>query len=68
MSMAFPEGIRLQYASRVNCTKNGCETPHADDGQVFFTGDERVESVNGHAVDVLLRTVHFAPWIEVDAA
>lgn len=62
---AFPEGVRLQYASRINCKKNGCTVPHEDDGRIIFTGDERIESFNGHAVDVMLRTVNFAPWVAV---
>ena len=66
MSLAPTAGVHLQYAARINCEKQGCRHPHEDDGTVYFLGDERVESIQGHAVDVLIRTVNFAPWVEVD--
>lgn len=65
MTHAPQAGVHLQYAARINCEKQGCDHKHEDDGVTYFLGDERVEDIQGHAVDVLIRTVNFAPWVEV---
>lgn len=67
MTYAPQAGVHLQYAARINCEKNGCKPKHSDDGTVYFFADQRVNEIEGHAVDVLIRTVNFAPWVEIDS-
>jgi hypothetical protein len=59
-------GVEVQFAARVDCEKNGCETKHGDDGEIFLRSDEPTGSINGHAVTVLKRTVTYSEWEDVD--
>ncbi len=58
---------RDEFAVALDCTKNGCETPHSDDGWVSpFTAPTLADllerygddpRINGHAVSIVWRTV-----------
>lgn len=54
----------VQYALRINCAKNRCNTPHDDDGEVvkFITPEQAhpivgTRKVNGHAADLVKRVI-----------
>jgi hypothetical protein len=66
-----------EYGRRIDCAKNGCETPHADDGDVmpipqsWMTGEDGdwqtkswVGVVNNHAVTLVKRTIIYSNWEE----
>lgn len=59
--------VRMDYGVRIDCARNGCEKPHGDDGMVLPRGDQEpvIESVNGHAVTAVVRTVTYSTWRDV---
>jgi len=57
-----PAGTHLEYTSRVDCEAQGCNPKHGDDGAYYYTGDERANTLNGHAVEVFVRSVRYGEW------
>lgn len=50
----------FEYAVRIDCAKNGCETPHNDDGLVWSGGGRLrllPQEVNRHAVTRVRRLI-----------
>jgi hypothetical protein len=50
----------FEYAVRIDCAKNGCETPHNDDGFVWSDGGRLrllPHEVNRHAVTRVRRLI-----------
>lgn len=59
-----PARTDIEFAARIDCEKNGCSEPHGDNGDLLYGRSERIETVNGHAVTVLKRTVTYSEWEE----
>lgn len=56
---------KVEYAVRIDCTANGCEQPHTDDGEIV--GGVRSDSflptkINSHVVTTVKRTVTYTEW------
>ena len=50
----------FEYAVRIDCVKNGCKTPHNDDGLVWSDGGRLrslPQEVNRHAVTRVRRPI-----------
>lgn len=58
------EDVSQEYGLRVDCERQGCPTPHGDNGYVLprSLASEDVEAVNGHAVTFVVRDVVRTPW------
>lgn len=59
---------RIEYRSRMDCRKNGCNPRHVDDGIIFPFArplDQMPKKINNHAVTTVRRTVIYSPWEEV---
>jgi hypothetical protein len=57
----------FEYAVRIDCAKNDCETPHSDDGLVWSDGGRLrllPQEINRHAVTRVRRLI--GEW-EVDS-
>jgi hypothetical protein len=57
----------FEYAVRIDCAKNDCETPHDDDGLVWSDGGRLrllPQEIKGHAVTRVRRLI--GDW-EVDS-
>lgn len=61
---AESDAVTYEYGLRIDCARNACATPHGDDGMVLPRGieSEAIESVNGHAVTFVVRTVTRTPY------
>lgn len=58
----------LEYVSRVDCEAQGCNPKHGDNGKFYFTGSERADTLNGHAVEVFVRVIRFSDWTSTQEA
>jgi hypothetical protein len=67
-----PDTIRIEWGLRLDCTKNGCEPPHSDDGRVFphnqgmgtpTTRPKKAYPINSHATTIVTRTIVETPWV-----
>ena len=60
-----------EYGKWIDCAKNGCATPHRDNGVVTSVnpgdvpGKEEDAVVNGHACRWVRRWVDTGPWLPV---
>lgn len=66
--MAYANEPRKEYALRIDCEKNGCETPHRDNGSILpchrltVEHDLTHQTANGHACTVMSRVI--PAWTE----
>lgn len=62
---------RTEWGLRLDCTLNGCDPPHADNGRVFSfeveipRGYDGGYWVNSHKCRLVSRTVTYSTWVSV---
>lgn len=61
--VASAASVLVEWGLRVNCEKQGCDPKHADDGEVTPRPEKpTTRTVNGHAADLVQRTVTITTW------
>lgn len=62
-----------EYGYQIDCTKNGCQPPHTDNGRVYpaFTAAGRLwnaarkpanQPINGHATTTVKHVITITEW------
>ena len=60
--------VRIEFGRRIDCAKNGCTEPHADNGQVTPARPGYGDTMNGHALTWVKRTVQVGDWQDIDGS